>query len=225
MTSSHRRGSTPVRVALINDYEIVVRGLEHMLAAYSGRVEVVELDAQSTCHSPVDVALYGHLLRGTDRRLRHRRRAAQPHVAAVAVLHLDMQVELIETAKRKGVLGYLSKSLQAPELVSALERVAAGEVVVLPSADIGSSATVELAGGDWPGRREGLTARQAEVVALITQGFSNQEIAERTYLTMNTIKSYIREAYHRMGVSTRTQAVLWGIEHGMLPDVSRVTRS
>jgi DNA-binding NarL/FixJ family response regulator len=49
-------------------------------------------------------------------------------------------------------------------------------------------------------------------------GFSNQQIAERTHLTMNTVKTYIRMAYRQMGVQSRTQAVLWGIEHGMAPD-------
>ena len=51
-------------------------------------------------------------------------------------------------------------------------------------------------------------------------GFSNQQIAERTHLTMNTVKTYIRMAYRQMGVQSRTQAVLWGIEHGMAPDLT-----
>ena len=78
--------------------------------------------------------------------------------------------------------------------------------------------TIEVAAGDWPCRAHGLSARQAEVVSLITMGFSNQQIAQRTHLTMNTVKTYIRMAYRQMGVQSRTQAVLWGIEHGMAPE-------
>ena len=48
---------------------------------------------------------------------------------------------------------------------------------------------------------QGLTAREAEIIALITQGLSNQEIAERSYLSINSVKTYIRTAYRKMGVT------------------------
>jgi DNA-binding NarL/FixJ family response regulator len=220
-------GGTPgeaVRIALVNDHEIVVKGLERMLEDFSGRVQVVELDVQSAVVSPVDVALYDTFSvtqvdeSDVDRVIRN------PRVREVAVYSWNMHDDLIQAALRKGIRGYLSKSLAAPALVEAIERVAAGEEVVLPQSDVGRASSVEVADGDWPGRADGLSARQAEVVALITMGFSNQQIAERTHLTMNTVKTYIRMAYRQMGVSSRTQAVLWGIEHGMAPSISRVRR-
>ena len=70
--------------------------------------------------------------------------------------------------------------------------------------------------------REGLTDREAEVLALITQGKTNIEIAAVMYLSINTVKSYIRSAYHRIGVTTRSHAILWGIEHGFRPDHNRI---
>jgi two-component system, NarL family, response regulator LiaR len=63
--------------------------------------------------------------------------------------------------------------------------------------------------------------RESEVIALITQGLSNQEIADRCYLSINSVKTYIRTAYRKMGVARRSQAVLWGIQHGFEPDVGR----
>ena len=72
-----------------------------------------------------------------------------------------------------------------------------------------------------PARSTGLTAREAEIIALITQGLSNQEIAERSYLSINSVKTYIRTAYRKIGVERRAQAVLWGIKHGFEPDVLR----
>ncbi len=69
----------------------------------------------------------------------------------------------------------------------------------------------------WPGQHQGLTARESEVIALVVAGLSNQEIADTAYLSINTVKTYIRTAYRRMGVSTRSQAVLWGLEHGFRP--------
>lgn len=77
-------------------------------------------------------------------------------------------------------------------------------------------------GLDWPGRGEGLTEREAEILALITQGKSNAEVAALTYLSPNTIKSYIRIIYRKIGVGSRTQAVLWGVEHGFTPDHRRI---
>ena len=75
---------------------------------------------------------------------------------------------------------------------------------------------------DWPGRKEGLSDREAEILSLITQGKSNAEIAKLTFLSPNTIKTYIRATYHKIGVSSRTQAVLWGVEHGLRPDHRRI---
>ena len=77
-------------------------------------------------------------------------------------------------------------------------------------------------GGDWPGREEGLTAREAEVIALITQGLSNSDIASHSSLSINSVKSYIRSAYRKIGVTSRTNAVLWGVEHGFHPDRARI---
>ena len=89
----------------------------------------------------------------------------------------------------------------------------------LMSADYPHPADVDL--GDWPGRDHGLTAREAEVVALITQGLRNEQIADRMFLSANTVKSYIRSAYRKMRVDNRTRAVLWGVDHGFRPNTIR----
>ena len=64
-------------------------------------------------------------------------------------------------------------------------------------------------GLDWPGRGEGLSDRESEILALITQGKSNADVAKLTYLSPNTVKSYIRTIYRKIDVGGRTQAVLW----------------
>ena len=87
-----------------------------------------------------------------------------------------------------------------------------------------SSATtrpVSAGQGDWPGKAAGLSSREAEIIALITQGLSNQDIADRAYLSINSVKTYIRSAYRKMQVTTRSQAVLWGVENGFRPDTLR----
>jgi two-component system, NarL family, response regulator LiaR len=89
-------------------------------------------------------------------------------------------------------------------LVAALEAVHAGQAVI---SDVPPRSDVGL---DWAGRGEGLGDRESEILALITQGRSNAEVAALTYLSPNTVKSYIRTDYREIGVSSRTQAVLWG---------------
>ena len=118
----------------------------------------------------------------------------------------------------KGASGYLSKTLPARELVIAVEAIADGKVVISDPPLRSRSA----AGLDWPGRSEGLTDREAEVLALVTQGKSNIEIAQVMYLSVNTVKTYIRSAYRKIGVTTRSRAMLWGIDHGFQPDHHRI---
>ena len=102
--------------------------------------------------------------------------------------------------------------------MTAIEAIAAGEIVVSQQPARARTAP----GLDWPGRTEGLTDREAEVIALITQGRSNAEIAGLMYLSINTVKTYIRAAYRKIDVTTRAQAILWGIGHGFAPDHHRI---
>ena len=92
-----------------------------------------------------------------------------------------------------------------------------GEVVILT----GDHETSVGGVGDWPGRSAGLSSREAEILALITQGLSNQEMADRLFVSINTIKTYVRSTYRKIGVERRAQAVLWGVDNGFKPDTLR----
>jgi NarL family two-component system response regulator LiaR len=94
--------------------------------------------------------------------------------------------------------------------VEAIQAVHAGDVVTPPTGE----ASDVLPATDWPGHDAGLSAREAEILALITQGLSNREIAERSYLSINSVKTYIRAAYRKVGVTRRSQAIVWGLTHG-----------
>ena len=143
---------------------------------------------------------------------------ANPRAHRVVVYTWNFHPDLVARAREIGASGYLSKTLPARELVAALEAVHAGEIVVSdpPGKDR------RVVGCDWPGRGEGLTERESEVLALITQGRSNAEVVAMTFLSPNTVKSYIRNIYRKIGVSSRTQAVLWGVRHGFTPDHHRI---
>lgn len=205
-----------IRIAVLNDYEIVVRGVGAALEPFADRIHVVELDSQMPVVSDVDIVLYDTFgqaqgdavdvekLRSGDARL--------------VVFSWNVAPDLVAKALARGAAGYLSKGLDAEDLVTALERVSRGEVVVPDGTTPGDPEAF----GRWPGDEHGLSAREAEMVALIVQGLRNQDIAERSYLSINSVKTYIRTAYRKIGVSTRAQAVVWGMSHGFEPDQSRL---
>ena len=208
----------PIRVALANDYEVVVLGLAQMLAPYPDRIEIVEMVAGEPVTEPVDITLYDSFAQPQVDADDIEQLVGRTGIGRVVVFTWNVQPALVDIARRKGVSGYLPKSMTAEELVDALERVHAGEVV-MPIQLNRPDDVAEQGGaaGRWPGQAEGLTVRESEVVALITMGLSNKEIASRAYLSINSVKSYIRAAYRKMGVTTRSQAVLWAVQHGFLP--------
>jgi DNA-binding NarL/FixJ family response regulator len=206
----------PVRIAIANDYEIVIAGVASLLSRYDDRIEIVELDANMQVASNVDVVLYDTFgqVQGDGFDLDDLVRGSG---AKVAIFSWNLQPDLVERALARGVRGYLSKALTAEEIVQGLEAIHRGEIVAETRPLEGEG----IEGGDWPGRTLGLTPRESEVLALITQGLTNQEIADKAYISINSVKTYIRTAYRKIGVSRRAQAVSWGMDHGFRPQRSR----
>ncbi|UIK89817.1 LuxR C-terminal-related transcriptional regulator [Arthrobacter polaris] len=67
-----------------------------------------------------------------------------------------------------------------------------------------------------------MTQREAEVLVIITQALSNIEITSRTQLSRNTVKTFIRSCYRRIGVAKSSNTILWGVERGFTPDRKRL---
>jgi NarL family two-component system response regulator LiaR len=207
---------TPIRVAINDDYEIVVTGTAAVLAPYADRIDIVELDSNAPTVSAVDIVLYDTFgqEQGAKIDISGLSLAGAPKIV---VFTWNLQRELVEGALSAGAVGYLWKGMPAPDMVAALEEIHAGRTVTPPD-----DARTDPETGAWPGREFGLTAREAEVVALLTQGLTNQEIADKVYLSINSVKTYLRTAYRKMGVNRRSQAVAWGLNHGLAPDHVRI---
>jgi NarL family two-component system response regulator LiaR len=215
---SMRTTVRPLTVALVDDYDVVLVGLAHMFDAYRDRIVVSEIDANATLDDAIDVVLYDSFAQPESDHEEIAQLVANPRAEHVVVYTWNFHPDLVAGARRAGVHGYLSKTLPARELVAAIEAVVAGETVFsAPPPRSGSAFAL-----DWPGRVEGITDRESEILALITQGKSNADVAALTYLSPNTVKTYIRNVYRKIGVTSRTQAVLWGVEHGFTPDHSRI---
>ncbi|MCL8025561.1 helix-turn-helix transcriptional regulator [Nocardioides bruguierae] len=226
----------PLSVALVNDYQVVVAGLSTLLEPFSDRVVVRELDAGVEVVRPVDVALFDTFAQVQGEGL------SLPDVVASAGLVLvyswNDHAEAADDAFDSGAHGFVSKRVSAEDLVAAIEKVAAGDSVRLlgpeqpEAADMVVPDHVDVATPHdedearvgqpaWPAQEHGLSAREAEVIALVTRGMANIEIARACYLSINSVKTYVRTAYKKMGVHSRAQAVLWGLAHGLGPEQER----
>lgn len=193
-----------VRVALVNDFEIIVRGLEHLLAPHTAELEIVELSAGGGVDTPVDVALfdtYGHRKLGLDRIAEL---VADPEVRRVAVFSAAVAPHLVEQALAAGATAFLPKSLSGAELAAALVRVAAGERVVVGHRTGRPTRTAEPG---WPGGGHGLTERESELLSLVARGMRNEEIADALYVSLNTVKSHLKSAFRKLGARNRAEAV------------------
>jgi DNA-binding NarL/FixJ family response regulator len=208
----------PITVALVDDYDVVLLGVANMLDPYRDRIVIAEIDTNEPLTDTVDIVLYDSFAQPESDHDEISVLITNPCARRVVVYTWNFHPDLVSSARRQGVHGYLSKTLPARDLVTALEAVHAGETVVSePPARQGSPQ-----GQDWPGRGEGLSGGESEILALITQGKSNAEVAALTYLSPNTVKSYIRTIYRKINTGSRTQAVIWGINHGFAPDHHRI---
>ena len=213
----------PLRLRIVNDFEIVVEGLRAMLMPFSHRICVVETAVRDSGEEPADLTLFDTF--GTERTNRQAldEAVADPGAGKVVVFSWDTDPDLVARVRAAGCQGYLHKSVSAAQLVDQLEQIYSSEEAVLETVDFssdGAETQLEHAGACaavWPGQSAGLSEREAEVISLIAQGYTNPEIAARMYITVNSLKTYIRSAYRKIGVERRAQAVRWGIEHNMLP--------
>lgn len=202
----------PVTVSVVNDFSVVVAGVRALLEPYSDRVLVVDTELGEAPDARVDLSLFDTFAAPLDWESRLSAMSRDRRIGAVAVYSFLTDPRAVEGALAAGASGFLAKSLPAEGLVSGIERIVVGERVV----DLGPRPG-EVHGDHWPAEGIGLTPRESEMISLIVGGYSNEEIAASRYLSPNTVKTYIREAYRKIGVTTRAQAVAWGMRNGLEP--------
>ena len=212
-----------MRIAIVNDYPLVVAGVHQMLRGYADRVTVAELDTDTDVRQPVDVALFDTFGAAKFDASEVQSMIDDLEVGAVLLYTWDCSGQTLQRAKEAGVDGVVSKRVGPGELVEAIEAASRADGFIVRVATLTQLAEARSGSVDhheWLTSLDGLTMREAEVVALICKGFSNAEIADRLNVSPNSVKSYIRGAYRKMGVNTRAQAVAWGIRKNLLPGVS-----
>jgi two-component system, NarL family, response regulator LiaR len=201
----------PVKVALVNDYEIIVQGLAAMLSPFSDRVRVVEMKVGTQPQHRADVALFDTFAGRRHAVDRAREMVRDGHVDHVLLYTWDAPPEFLSLAAEAGVSGVALKSHEGAELVEVIERVAGGERIGLDNVHRGRHARAP----------DTLSTREQEVLALIAQGMSNVEIGRELFLSVDTIKTYVRRLYAKLGVRNRAQAALRAAGYNVLPPEAR----
>ena len=199
---------TPIRIALVNDYEIIVKGLQTMLAPFSDRVLVVELDPGTLPSKPADIALFDTFAGRRHSLSRIDAMAKDVDIGKVVLYTWDAPAAFLRDIERHNIDAIVTKAHTGEALVQALERIYGGE-------RIGLDDFVE------PDAATALSEREKEVLSLLAIGLTNREIATELYLSVDTVKTYLRGLFRKLGVSNRTQAAVEAAGHQLSAPPSR----
>lgn len=198
-----------MRVTVADECDLVTAGLAALLEAHD-EVTLVPPAPGGGLATFVDITLHDAFARVPLDETRLDRLVHRPSGGRLVVYTWNLQQGLVDAAMAHGAAGCVSKYVAGDELVDALVRIADGETVV-------RGVTTE---SSMEAERAALTPREAEVVGLIASGLSNHDIACTTGLSINSVKSYIRGAYRKIHVTTRSQAVLWALRNGCVHEPS-----
>lgn len=213
-----------IRVLLADDQRVVREGLGTLLGLVGG-IELVGVaadgeEAVSLAGSlDPDVVLMDLRMPRCDGIEATRRLVAAGDRPRVLVLTTYADDASVLGALRAGAKGYLTKDAGAEEIRAAIAAVARGEAALDPAvqAQVITAATAtatDAAAGD-PELPDGLTPREAEVLALIAAGLTNGEIAERLVVSPATVKSHVNHLFAKIGARDRAQAVRYAFERGL----------
>ncbi|WP_329319583.1 response regulator transcription factor [Streptomyces sp. NBC_01262] len=208
---------SPIRVLLVDDHQVVRRGLRTFLEVQPD-IEVVGeagdgdegvLRAQEL--NP-DVILMDVKMPGTDGIAALRKLREEGSKARVLVVTSFTEQRTVVPALRAGAAGYVYKDVDPDALAGAIRSVHAGHVLLQPEV---ADALLSQEQPTGQGRGNALTEREREVLSLIADGRSNREIARALVLSEKTVKTHVSNILMKLDLADRTQAALWAVRHGI----------
>ena len=214
-----------IRVLLADDQALVRAGFAALIDAQDDMAVVAQAGDGAEAVRLVgevrpDVVLMDIRMPGTDGLAATRAIAADERLADVRVIVLTTFEfdEYVFEALRAGATGFLVKHTEPAELIRALRTVAAGEALLSPG--VTRRLIAEFAGRakepPASSRLDTITAREREIVALVAQALSNDEIAERLFLSPATVKTHVNRAMTKLDVRDRAQLVVLAYEAGVV---------
>jgi two-component system response regulator DevR len=209
--------SDRVRVFLLDDHEIVRRGVRDLLESEPDLVVVGEASTEDEAVRRIravdpDVAVLDVRLQEGDGITACREiRSRHPRTACLMLTSFADDEALLH-AVLAGASGYVLKQIRSTDLVDAVRRVAAGEQLLDPSV------TARVAERLRRGPEEDeliarLTPQERQVLVLLAEGLTNRQIAQRLYLAEKTIKNYVTSVLSKMGMTRRTEAAVYAARH------------
>ncbi|HMK98039.1 MAG TPA: response regulator transcription factor [Acidimicrobiales bacterium] len=217
--------ASTARVLIADDQRVVRQGLATLLGLLSG-IEVLgtaadgeEAIALVEQLRPDIVLMDLRMPRCDGVEATRRLRAEHPDVKVIVLTTYADDRSVLE-ALRAGARGFLTKDAGAEEIREAVAAVQRGEASIDPAVqhhvvNALARSGKGLEGAAEPGLPDDITAREAEVLALIAEGLSNTEIALRLVVSEATVKSHINHLFTKTGVRDRAQAVTYAYRHGL----------
>jgi DNA-binding NarL/FixJ family response regulator len=201
----------PIRVFLLDDHEVVRRGLRDLLE--DAGIEVVgesglarEAARRIPALRPHVAVLDGRLPDGSGVEVCREIRAVDPSISALILTSYDDD-EALFAAIMAGAAGYVLKQINATDLVDAVRRVAAGQSLVDP--ELTARVLERLrAGPTQPSELASLTEQERSILGLIAEGMTNRQIGEQLFLAEKTVKNYVSSILAKLGLERRTQAAV-----------------
>jgi len=206
-----------IRVFLLDDHEVVRRGLTELLEA-DGDIEIVGqagLAQEAIRRIPAlrpDVAILdGRLPDGSGIDVCREVRSLHPEIAVLILTSYDDD-EALFSAIMAGAAGYVLKQVRGTDLVDAVRRVAAGQSLLDPAVTQRVLDRVRL-GPVTDAALGPLTERERQILELVGEGMTNRQIAERMFLAEKTVKNYMSSILTKLGMERRTQAAVFASKH------------
>ncbi|OIK26593.1 response regulator [Streptomyces malaysiense] len=208
----------PIKVLLVDDHQVVRRGLRTFLEVQEDIVVVGEAadGAQGVERAEElrpDVVLMDVKMPGMDGIDALRRLRELDNPARVLIVTSFTEQRTVVPALRAGAAGYVYKDVDPDALAGAIRSVHAGHILLQP--EVAGALLSQEEANSVQGRGSSLTEREREVLGLIADGRSNREIARALVLSEKTVKTHVSNILMKLDLADRTQAALWAVRHGV----------